>query len=246
MSDAADAAAAALEHLLAVQDLDTAMTQLQHRRDALSETSGLAAVEAELAGLLAERAQVTDQRDALAGTQKEIEEQISALDERRSAVEQRMYAATGSSSRDLQAMNAEVRHLTDRRSELEELELVAMLDQEPVDAELASLAERTAPLEARATELRAEVAAQSAEIDVELGTTASSRAEQAALIPPALMERYEALRARLRGTGAARLVGNHCSGCHLELPSVEVERVRSLPPGEIITCEQCGRILVPV
>ena len=40
-----------LDHLLAVQDLDTSITQLQHRRDALVETSGLAAVEAELAGL---------------------------------------------------------------------------------------------------------------------------------------------------------------------------------------------------
>ena len=35
-----------LEHLLAVQDLDTSIMQLQHRRDALVESSGLAAVEA--------------------------------------------------------------------------------------------------------------------------------------------------------------------------------------------------------
>jgi predicted nucleic acid-binding Zn-ribbon protein len=26
---------------------------------------------------------------------------------------------------------------------------------------------------------------------------------------------------------------------------VEVEKIRALPPGEIATCEQCGRILVP-
>ena len=41
----------ALAHLLAVQDLDTSITQLQHRRAALAETTGLAAVEAELAAL---------------------------------------------------------------------------------------------------------------------------------------------------------------------------------------------------
>ena len=240
-----DDGADALEHLLAVQDLDTAVTQLVHRRDALVESSGLTAIEAELVGLAAERAQAEGRRDALAATQKELEEQIAALDGRRGEVEKRMYAATGSSARDLQAMNDEVRHLTERRSELEELELVAMLDQDPVDAELASLADRAAPLEARATELRADVALQSQEIDAELATTRAARAEQAALLPQALAARYETLRARLKGTGAARLVGNRCSGCHLELPSVEVERIRSLPPGEIISCEQCGRILVP-
>ena len=235
----------ALEHLLAVQDLDTSMAQLQHRRDALSESSGLAAVEAELARLAPERAQAEARRDALAATQKKLEEQIAALDGRRGEVEKRMYAATGSSARDLQAMNDEVRHLTERRSELEELELVAMLDQDPVDAELAVLAERAEPLEARADELRAEVARESHELDSELAAAASARAEQAALLPATLADRYEALRTRLKGTGAARLVGSRCSGCHLELPSVEVERIRALPPGEIITCEQCGRILVP-
>ena len=64
-------------------------------------------------------------------------------------------------------------------------------------------------------------------------------------LPTALSDRYETLRARLKGTGAARLVGSHCDGCHLELGSVEVEKIRALPPGEVATCEQCGRILVP-
>ncbi len=234
-----------LEHLLAVQDLDTAITQLQHRRDALSESSGLAAAEAELAVLSSERGEVAARRDGLAAAQKDLEEQIAALTERRGTVEKRMYAATSSAVRDLQAMNDEVRHLTERRAELEELELVAMLDQEPVDAQLAALDERASPLRERADGLRAQVAADRAAIDAELEEAGRARAAEAAFLPPALADRYEALRARLKGTGAARLVGSHCDGCHLELPSVEVERIRALPPGEIITCEQCGRILVP-
>ena len=74
---------------------------------------------------------------------------------------------------------------------------------------------------------------------------AGTRAAEAALLPTALSDRYETLRARLKGTGAARLIGSHCDGCHLELSSVEVETIRALPPGEVATCEQCGRILVP-
>ena len=84
-----------------------------------------------------------------------------------------------------------------------------------------------------------------AEIDAELATAVASRAAEAALLPTALSDRYETLRAHLKGTGAARLVGHRCDGCHLELSSVEVEKIRALPPGEAATCEQCGRILVP-
>jgi uncharacterized protein len=235
----------ALDHLLAVQDLDTSITQLEHRRDALMETAGLAAVEAELVRLEAQRADAAARAAALTATQKELEKQIAGITERRTVIEQRMYAATSSSGRDLQAMNDEVHHLTERRSELEELELVAMLDQDPVDAELAALRDRSAPLEARAEELRAQVARDQLEIDAALAAAIVSRAAEASLLPTALADRYETLRARLRGTGAARLVGNRCDGCHLELSSVEVENIRSLPSGQIATCEQCGRILVP-
>jgi uncharacterized protein len=235
----------ALEHLLAVQDLDTSITQLQHRRQALIESSGLAALEAQLSGIEAERADAATRRGVLAATQKELEEQIAVISERRSVIEQRMYASTSSSGRDLQAMNDEVRHLTDRRAQLEELELVAMLEQDPVEAELATLRERAGPLEAQAEELRGQVAKDQVEIDAALGEAVAARSTEAVQLPTALSDRYETLRARLKGTGAARLVGSHCDGCHLELSSVEVEKIRALPPGEVATCEQCGRILVP-
>jgi predicted nucleic acid-binding Zn-ribbon protein len=156
-----------------------------------------------------------------------------------------MYAARGSSTRDLQAMDEEVRHLNQRRSELEDEELVAMVDQEPIDAALAALAGRKAPIEEKANILRAEVAQGRAEIDGELEAARAARAGEAAQLPPALSERYEVLRARLRGTGAARLVGHRCSGCHLELSPVEVDRIRAMSPDTVVTCDQCGRILVP-
>jgi predicted nucleic acid-binding Zn-ribbon protein len=44
--------------------------------------------------------------------------------------------------------------------------------------------------------------------------------------------------------GAARLEQGSCTGCHLKLPSTEVERLRKLDPDEVAFCDQCGRILV--
>ena len=132
-------------------------------------------------------------------------------------------------------MDEEVRHLNQRRSELEDQELVAMVDQEPIDTALAALAARKAPIAEKANILRAEVAQGQAEIDAELEAARAARAGEAAQLPPALSERYEALRARLKGTGAARLIGHRCSGCHLELSPVEVDRIRAMSPDTVVT-----------
>jgi predicted nucleic acid-binding Zn-ribbon protein len=235
-----------LARLLVVQDLDTSITQLEHRRAALAEKSGLTALEAQLVALDTERAAAQVQRDELTATQKDLEGQIAIINERRAGIEQRMYAARGSSTRDLQAMDEEVKHLAERTAELEELELVAMVEQEPFDAALAEVALRREPLEAQAVVLRGEVAQDQTAIDVELASATSARAIAATDLPAALAERYEKLRTRLRGTGAARLIDHHCAGCHLELAAVEVEHIRHLPPDTVVTCDQCGRILIPV
>jgi predicted nucleic acid-binding Zn-ribbon protein len=234
-----------LDRLLAVGDLDTTITQLQHKRAGLAEKAGLAAVETELSRLDSQAATATMRRAELVAVQKDLESQIATLNERRESIEQRMYAATGSSTRDLQAMSDEVRHLSQRRAELEEQELVAMVDQEPIDAELSALAAKRAPLDTKAEELRVEVAESAQDIDAQLVTAVAARATEAALLPSALAERYEALRQRLKGVGVARLIGHRCDGCHLELSSVEVERIRHQTPDALVTCDQCGRILVP-
>jgi uncharacterized protein len=235
-----------LQHLLAVQDLDTTVTQLEHRRHGLTAALGLTEIEAELATFDAGRARAEARRSELAAAQAALEEQIAVVTQRRDGIESRMYAATSSSGRDLQAMSDEVRHLTERRAELEDQELSAMLDQDAVDAELRTLAEQARPVEARADELRTQLAEQESEIDAALKEAFTARASEAAQVPTSLADRYETLRSRLKGTGAARLIGTRCDGCHLELSSVEVEKIRALPPDQVATCEQCGRILVPV
>jgi hypothetical protein len=78
-----------------------------------------------------------------------------------------------------------------------------------------------------------------------LVAAAAARATEAALLPAALADRYEVLRQRLKGSGVARLVGHQCGGCHLELSSGEIERIKAQSPDTVVTCDQCGRILVP-
>jgi uncharacterized protein len=234
----------AQQTLIAVQDLDTHIGQLEHQKVTLAERRELEALESQLEANAKLSAQRRSERAVFSDRQAELEEQIQTLTSRRQAIEARMYADRSAAARDLQAMEAEVRHLTELRSALEESELEVMEAQEPVDEALAALLEERRTLEGSAGELRTAVGAGEAVIHAELSTITAERAELARQLPTDLADRYETLRARLGGTGAARLVGRRCSGCHLELASVEVERLKRLPPSEVVTCDQCGRILV--
>jgi hypothetical protein len=230
--------------LLAVQDLDTALSQLHHRKAGLPERRQLGALEAELTGFDARIAEAEAARAELVARQRELEDHIAQINQRREAIEARLYNARGSAARDLQAMDEEVQHLTMRRAELEDEELTSMEAQEPIDAALERLRAERAQVTEAAAGLRDAVAAVEAVIDAEISADEMARGAEAAKLPGPLLDRYEVLRARLKGTGAARLVGNRCEGCHLELPSMEVERIHRLPADAVVTCDQCGRILV--
>ena len=66
-------------------------------------------------------------------------------------------------------------------------------------------------------------------LDAELAERETGRAAAAASgVRDDLLARYEQLRSKLGGTGAARLVGGSCSGCHLAL---SVDGARPRPQG---------------
>ena len=230
--------------LLQVQERDTALDQLRHRLEAMPERVALAGVRARQAALAVAVADVQARVDDLAGRQSELEERIAASATRRHTLEERMRSGAVTASKDLQAMDHEVGQLAERQRGLEDEELVLMEEQEPLDAELALHRVTAADLEAEATRLTAEVAASEVDLRAAIEAEEAVRAGLASGLPADLAERYERLRAHLGGVGAARLVGDRCEGCHLTLPSMELERLHSLQADTFATCPQCDRILV--
>ncbi len=230
--------------LLQVQLHDTTLDQLRQRKRTLPELAELRRVEDETAAAEVVGAELRSRVDDLASRQRALEEQIATAAARRHTIEQRMLSGSVTASRDLQAMDAEVHQLAERQAEFEESELALVEEEDPLDDALAANRAHVADLAVEAERLRDVVAAAVRGIDEAIEVEAARRAEVAAGLPADLAATYEELRAHLGGVGAARLVGDQCDGCHLTLPSKEVERIRRLPPEAFATCEQCGRILV--
>ena len=176
--------------------------------------------------------------------QEELEGDLATTEKRIAEIDKRMYSGTVSASRELQAMSEEVQHLKQRVAELEEKVLEAMEAREPLDAEVDAIDSEAAAADSEAERLRAAVAEAESSIDTDLASERAERAEAAAKVPADLLAEYEVLRSKLGGTGAARLVGNQCTGCHLALSATEVERLRRQPEDALELCDNCGRILV--
>jgi predicted nucleic acid-binding Zn-ribbon protein len=230
--------------LLEVQHHDTALDQLRHRIRTLPERAELQQVRARQAALATATAELQGQVDDLAGRQRSLEEQIATTAKRRHEIEVRMQSGEVSASRDLQAMDHEVHQLVERQSQFEEEELVLLEEEEPLDGLLEEHRQAAAELAAEVGRLQAAIVEAEAGLQSQIADEEVVRAERAADLPADLAERYERLRARLDGVGAAKLVGDRCDGCHLNLSSVELERLRHLRADEFATCPQCDRILV--
>lgn len=233
-----------LETLLAVQELDTVVDQLEHRRRTLPERAQLAEVEGRMTEVDARIAEVTGRRDEIVARQSRLEEEVARTEARIVEIDKRLYSGTVSASRELQAMADEIESLKARCSGLEDNVFATMEEAEPVDAELAALRQEREAQDVEARRLLAAIADAEAAIDGELGERRTERTGLAGGVPDDLLAQYERLRTSLGGIGAARLVGASCTGCHLTLPATELDRIRRLPPDAVVHCDQCGRILV--
>lgn len=238
MSDGSDDVGA---RLLDLQEADTAIDQLGHRRRTLPERSHLDTLIEAGRDLERRRAALVAERDAAAAEIAGCEAETAAIDAQRSRLAAQL--RTVIAPREAEALQHEIATLEERRSGLDDRALIAMDTQGAAEASLAELdageAERTAELAAAKEALRAADGA----LDTELAALGERRDAARAGMPPEVIARYDPLRAKL-GVAAARLVGSRCEGCHLDMSAAELDGVRRAPAGTIPECPQCGRLLV--
>ena len=230
--------------LLALQNQDTAIDQLRYRRAHLDEQAEVDAASAQLAEAQSEAAPVRAEIDALTAQLRSLEDEAAAVEAKAAGVEAKLYDGSVVAHKELEDLQADHRSLKTRQAKLEDDAIEVMEQIEPhrevLDGIEARLAEITETL-AAATERRD---AALAVVDAELAVDDASRADLATAVDPGLLATYEELRTRLGGIGAARLEGRRCMGCHIELPSADAQVIRGAPESDVVTCTECGRILI--
>jgi predicted nucleic acid-binding Zn-ribbon protein len=230
--------------LLALQETDSALDRLAHRRQTLPERRALTDAEARATAVAGELAATERRADELAAEIRRREDEVAANEARAASLEQALDSGTGGSPRDLAAMADEVQGIRRRIRVLEDALLELLEEAETVGGTQSELRQVRDERHAEVTQAAARLEAVEAELVAEEAELVSQRAERAAGLAPDLLATYDRLRARLDGVAVAPLEGARCGGCHLTLPATELDALRHAPPDALVRHEECGRILV--
>jgi predicted nucleic acid-binding Zn-ribbon protein len=234
----------AFDALLHLQEHDTTIEQLEHRRATLPERERLAENERALETLAADEQRTEAERDEVARDQKRVEDEVAIVETKANDVHQKLYGGTVTSPKELQALQADFDMLKRRQRELEDRVIELMAASEPIDASIGELTARRSALEAETIAATAALADALAAVDGDLSVAHAERDEIVGNVPEDLLTAYDKLRPQYRGIAVAKLVGNNCGGCHLTLSAMALDRLRQLPPDALATCDECGRILI--
>ena len=239
------ASQSAQDQLLALQQIDSDLIQLEHKIKNLPLAAQLDAASASLTGarnlLIAAETEKSDIKHELSKSEVDVEQVVSRIEKD----EKRLAAGTGS-PKELEQIQHELGSLSKRRSELEEVELEIMVRIEGLDERIKSLTLEVSNWESEVARLKTQLDSEILELNTAKSRDSEARLELAKLIDADLLQLYEKIRSTSDGVGAARLVGDKCEGCHLTMNSAEVTRIKSLPDDELVRCEECRRILIRV
>lgn len=230
--------------LLDLQEVDTALDRLANRRRTLPELEQIERLTARLGQI--RDAIVTAETDAsdIARQQTKAENDVEQVRNRTERDQRRLDAGHVSSPKELENLQSEIASLHRRQSELEDVVLAIMEKREEAETRAASLAEERETLAEQVDDLEGKRDDQLTKIEEERAVKRAERESVEAQLPDDLRQLYEKLRTQMAGVAVAMLRRSRCEGCNLTLNTVDLNRIRSAPPEEVIRCEECRRILI--
>jgi predicted nucleic acid-binding Zn-ribbon protein len=238
--------AAAQRRLLDLQAADSRLDLLDQRwrgHPALAALDELDRREAELVSEEAVHAGAADLARSAVRTSEREAEQVRAHQQRD---QKRLDAGSVSSPRELEGLQHEIATLQVKLEAIEDTELEAMEQLEQAEGLLAAVAASRVELAGQREQQLRELDEARAAIDAERVGLRVDREALLGELPAALLERYERSRARHGGVGVAALRHGRCEGCRLNLTPAALGEARAAPEDALLTCEECGRLLVRV
>jgi uncharacterized protein len=228
--------------LLDIQELDTAIDRATARMRALEAGSEGAAALAEANAAERLVGELRLRLDELARDQMRFEHEIDSMSQKAAAEERRLYDGSVANARELDSIRHEVDNLKKRRTDREDELLGLMEVREELEAQERAATERWDDLRARVQTVEGATADELGRLTIELKERSEARAALAETVDAELLELYEDLRHQKKGVGAVALIDGVCQGCHEQLSSVELDRLKRTEDTK--RCEHCRRILI--
>lgn len=230
--------------LLDLQEADTHLDQIAHRRANLTEVGRVRECDTALQRLrtliVAGETEVSDREREV----RKLELDVEQVRMRADKDQQLLDGGAISNPKQLEDLAHEVASLARRASTLEDEELELMERLEDARTSLAALQVERARIDVELLEAADALAGVERDLDDEQAAATKHREHVATQIPADLLRAYEKSRVDNGGIGAALLQHGRCGGCRLSINPNEMARIKAAPSNEVLRCEECRRILV--
>jgi len=234
-----------LQSLVALIEADQWIERVRAQKLQLPEVEELRLLETEMKGLASD---LTARAEVLAPLKQDlaaVSAKVTALTSRQAELERRLVAPSAT-PKELVALQGELEHLVTELQALENNEIELFLGVQPLEEEMVALSIKAKERVTRRQELRDSVAELSGSLDEEIAALVHNRTSVLAAIPEVLRVRYESARAQVGGgVGAAHVSNGRCTGCHISLSPLDLDRFKRVSGAELLSCPECSRLLLP-
>jgi hypothetical protein len=232
----------ALQPLLELQKIDTALSQLVHRQANLDERKALVAAKTALvvsqgenARLNAELIAAKDEISSLEAANKKCEAQIAKYSQQLKTV---------IAPREAEALQHEIETVRTERSANDDKELLLLETSENLELQLRLTVEQINELSAAVASATATLNEALKICEDEKKSLEAKRLDVASAIEIKLIKLYDVKRTKRTTAAVADLHGSKCQSCHLDLSVVELSALRKLGAEEFAECPNCDCYLV--
>ena len=228
--------------LLALQTVDSSKDRSAARRRVLESGQALAAARSTADAAEAVFGELRLRIDEMNRDASRFEHEIDTIGQKLAAEEKRLYDGSVVNVKEMEALQHEIANLKKRRSDRED-ELLALMEQrEALESEAAVAQTHGAGEREKVEEVAASGRDELTTLQAEISRLDTEREQILTDIPAELLALYEELRPQKKGVAAAALTDGICQGCHEQLSSVELDRLKKT--SDVPRCEYCRRILV--
>ena len=142
---------------------------------------------------------------------------------------------------EFRAMGNEIERYEKEIQQIEDQELELMDQADKVKGEVAVEEKKAASAKESISRQMADLEGKGKELDARLNQLTAESAELSAKVEEDLLNRFERLFASKGDAAVVALEHEVCTGCHMKVTTQTAHRVKN--GREIVSCEQCGRIL---
>jgi hypothetical protein len=231
-----------MDRLLELQEIDSAIDHMVHRKEQLEAGEELKAARAAMEEAEGRLGEIRLAIDAVGREQSRLEHEIDSMGAKADAENKRLYNGSIANPKELEALQHEIASLKERRYRTEDELLDQMVRREDLEARAAEAEEEVADARGRVEAIGGDAVQELERIDSDLS---AKRASRDALVPEVdedLLELYEDLRRQKKGVGAAAIVDGVCQACHEKLSAMELDRLKKTDG--VKRCEYCRRIVI--